>query len=114
MTTFTNAIITATRKAIPKLVMSKRLPINLSVITNVKAFMKRRKKPSVTSVIGRVRIIKMGRTSKFNIDRIKLASKAALNPAILKPEKYPEMAMNNTALIRILNNHLIVISLHLE
>lgn len=78
---FAIAMITATSKAVPKLAISKELPIMLSVICNVIALITNKNNPRVTNVTGSVRIINMGRTSIFNIDRIKLAPIAAPKPA---------------------------------
>lgn len=70
-------IMTAISKAVPKLEISKEVPIILSVIVNVMALITNRNNPSVTKVTGNVKIIKIGLTRIFNIERIALAPTAA-------------------------------------
>lgn len=70
----------ATKRAVPKPAISKSSPIILSVISNVTALITNRKVPSVTTVTGNVKIIKIGRTRIFNMERIALAPMAAPKP----------------------------------
>ena len=80
---------TATINAVPKPSKSNESPIILSVINNVNVFMTNREKiPSVRIVIGNVKIIKIGRTRIFRMDKIKLAMIAEPKLETSNPSKY--------------------------
>lgn len=107
MIRFAMDMMIATSSAVPKLAISKESPIILSVICNVMALMTNKNNPSVTNVTGSVRMIKIGRTSTFNIDRIKLAPIAAPKLDTKKDSsKKPAMATNKIAFINIPTSHL--------
>jgi hypothetical protein len=67
--------------------------------------MTNRKIPSVRIVIGNVKIIKIGRTRIFRMDKIKLAMIAEPKLETSNPSKYPAIATNKRALIKIPINH---------
>jgi len=100
-------IIIAIRKAIPKLWISKLSPISLSVISNVMALITNKNIPNVNMVIGKVKIINIGRTNTFKIDSIKLAVSAAPKLDTSKLWKNPAIATKSIALMNMLINHLI-------
>ena len=97
----------AINNASPKLEISNKSPIILSVIINVSALITNKNNPNEMIVIGKVKIIKIGRTRIFNMDRTKLAPSAAPKPSTSKPGKYPANDKNNTALMTIPKSHFI-------
>ena len=76
----TIAIITATRRAIPKPVISKAGPMMASVSSSVIALITNKNNPNVMIVAGKVKRIRIGRTKTFKIDNNILAWNAAQNP----------------------------------
>ena len=70
-------MITTMNRAMPKPPVSNELPIMPSVNMSVTAFITNRKSPNVKTVTGNVKIIKIGRTSIFKMERVKLAPIAA-------------------------------------
>lgn len=110
MTKLTSAKMTDASRAIPNPSISNELPIIPSVISSVMALITNRNKPRVKIVTGRVKIMSMGFTKTFNIDKIKLAIIAEPKPDTSNPSKYPAIAKNNTALIIIPMIHLIRLS----
>ena len=70
-------MITAINNAIPKLSISKELPIIESVNSNVTALITNKNNPSERTVTGNVKMIKIGLTITFKTDRTKLAPNAA-------------------------------------
>lgn len=69
-------MMTAMRRASPNPDNSKWVPMIESVINNVMALITNRKSPSVSNVAGKVKIISIGLTSIFKIDKTRLAVKA--------------------------------------
>lgn len=72
---------TAAINAVPNPPIIKLLPIRPCAIINVIAFITKRNSPSERTVIGKVRITRIGFIMTFKIDRIKLANTAAPNPS---------------------------------
>ena len=103
-------------KAIPKLSISKELPIISSVNNKVTALTTNRNRPKVKTVTGSVKIMRMGFTSIFKIDNTKLAPSAAIKLSIYKDSfKKPARAIKRIALIIMPSTHLIgYTSLHVK
>ena len=70
-------MIIVVRSAIPNPSISNELLIRLSVSIRVMALITKRNKPKVSKVTGRVKMIRIGRTSTFKIESRKLAPNAA-------------------------------------
>lgn len=70
-------IMMAINKAIPNPDISNELPISSSVSNNVIALITNKNIPSVKTVTGKVKIIKIGLTNIFKTESKKLAPKAA-------------------------------------
>lgn len=77
---FATDIMTAVSTAMPKLEISKELPIKLSVSIRVIALMTNKNSPRLSTVTGSVSNIRIGLTRTFNIDKTKLAPRAAPKP----------------------------------
>ena len=69
-------------KAVPKPSMTKEDPINAWVAISVMALITSRNNPIVKIVIGKVRMIRIGFKSTFNIARMILANIAVPIPSI--------------------------------
>lgn len=81
MTRFAIDMMIAVSSAMPKLEISKELPIKLSVSISVMALMTNKNSPRLSTVTGSVSRIKIGLTRTFKMERMKLAPKAAPKPA---------------------------------
>src|SRR5699024_12258921 len=68
--------------ATPNPSMTKESPINFAVSAKVIALMMKINSPNVNSVIGKVKMNKIGRTIKFKIDKTMLAINAVLKSSI--------------------------------
>lgn len=69
-------------KATPNPLITKLSPIIFCASISVIALIIKMKKPNVRTVIGSVNMIKIGRTIKFNTERITLAINAVLKSAM--------------------------------
>lgn len=101
---------TARSRAKPNPEISNKLPIKASVINNVQALITNKNSPKVNNVTGKVKRMRMGRTSIFNIDRIMLAPMADHILDTSTPSKYPAKARNKRAFTKIPILHLILLT----
>src|SRR5690625_7372889 len=77
--------------AVPKPSITNEASIKPCVIISVMALMTNRNRPSVKNVIGNVKIINIGFTSTFKMDKIKLASIAEIGRASCRESEYREV-----------------------
>ena len=90
--------------AVPNPSITKVDPIRPCVIINVTALMTNRNSPSVTTVIGNVKITRIGFTITFNIDKIKLAINAGPKPSNVNESNNCATAISAIALRNIDKN----------
>src|SRR5699024_12070166 len=88
--------------AVPKPSITNEASIRPCVIIRVMALMTNRNRPSVKNVIGNVKIISIGFTSTFNMDKIKLASIAVPNPSKRSEEHTSELQSRFDLVCRLL------------
>src|ERR1700750_2446129 len=101
-------IITDMSSAMPKLLISKELPIISSVNNKVTALTTNKNRPKVRTVTGSVKIMRMGFTMIFKIDKTKLAPSAAIKLSIYKDSfKKPARAIKRMALMIMPSTHFI-------